>query len=1012
MVINGVTNINVPGDTDGAANGQITAQLDFPSFDFVQSAIGQYLFRLSSPVGHFTSIVKSFSVTNFPYAQSFAGNVVSNGTSTTLPNAVVLLFPPPDGQDLGHPVALAVADNSGHYTIPAPAAGTYLLFAAKSNFVASLATPTVVALAAGATVITNLSLLPATQSISGQYVDANNSSIKLPGVFIGARSEINSLIALGFTDTNGNFTIGVRPDVWDNNNSGGLIVLGHVGFDNNVFTADTTTGSVAGLTVAFPQATALFYGTVEDSLGNPLPGITIETFDGNNNVYRQDGDSDANGNYVVGAVGGLGSNDPWQVYVYIAPADFIFSQFAQGTQVALGTGQAYQYNFTALPGATNTISGNVQFNGTNVVGVGVNANATINGVQYQPGTAHTDSNGNYSINVANGDWSVSVNCYGGSDSLDSILGSGIYQCPNSQNVTINNNNGTANFTIFPPNSGQIFGYVADDYGNPVDGVSVYASDGLGDNYSTTTGGNGYYSMVVVNSAYNVTMDCGQLDSMDYQCPGTNSVSVSNDSVEADFALQLITTPTYPFTPLYDFSATTTNAIDFLTNSDGAYPYCGLVLSGNILYGTAYGGGTNGDGTVFAVNTNLTGFAAVHTFAAAAANSFGIFTNGDGAGPGGDLVLSGTALYGMAEFGGTNGNGTVYAVNTNGSGFRLLHTFSGLDQTYYTNSDGANPYAGLILAGNALYGTAEYGGTNGNGTVFAVNTNGGGFRIVHTFTALDAGTDTTNSDGAYPVDGLAVSGSMLYGTALNGGTNGYGTVFAVNTNGTGFTTLYSFTGSDDGAYPYAGLTVSSNTLYGVATYGGMWGNGTAFALNTNGAAFTVLHGFTGGDDGSGPAAGLVVSSNVVFGTASYGGSENAGTVFEINIGDTNFAVLHAFADGNDGANPEGDLILSNNILYGTASDGGANGNGTVFALSITPLPPEPAFSSPMHLSNGKFSILLNGVEGQNYTLQMSTNLISGNWTTLFVTNNATTNSFMVTDPNATNSARFYRVLVGP
>lgn len=158
MVINGVTNINVPGDTDGAANGQITAQLDFPSFDFVQSAIGQYLFRLSSPVGHFTSIVKSFSVTNFPYAQSFAGNVVSNGTSTTLPNAVVLLFPPPDGQDLGHPVALAVADNSGHYTIPAPAAGTYLLFAAKSNFVASLATPTVVALAAGATVITNLSL--------------------------------------------------------------------------------------------------------------------------------------------------------------------------------------------------------------------------------------------------------------------------------------------------------------------------------------------------------------------------------------------------------------------------------------------------------------------------------------------------------------------------------------------------------------------------------------------------------------------------------------------------------------------------------------------------------------------------------------------------------------------------------------------------------------------------------------------------------------------------------------
>jgi uncharacterized repeat protein (TIGR03803 family) len=193
--------------------------------------------------------------------------------------------------------------------------------------------------------------------------------------------------------------------------------------------------------------------------------------------------------------------------------------------------------------------------------------------------------------------------------------------------------GTADFTALPANGGQIFGYVADGYGNPVDGVNVYASDGLGDNYSTTTGGNGYYSMVVVDNTYDVTMDCGQLDSMNYQCPGTNSVSVSDDSVEADFMLQFTTTPTYPLTALYDFSATTTNAIDILTNSDGAYPYCGLVLSGNSLYGTASSGGTNGAGTVFAVNTNLTGFAAVHIFAAPAGNSLGIATNSDGGGAG-------------------------------------------------------------------------------------------------------------------------------------------------------------------------------------------------------------------------------------------------------------------------------------------------------------------------------------------------------------------------------------------
>ena len=111
----------------------------------------------------------------------------------------------------------------------------------------------------------------------------------------------------------------------------------------------------------------------------------------------------------------------------------------------------------------------------------------------------------------------------------------------------------------------------------------------------------------------------------------------------------------------------------------------------------------------------------------------------------------------------------------------------------TNSDGALPYAGLILSGNTLYGTA-IGGTNGNGTVFAINTNGMGFTTLHTFTASDPNT-ITNSDGADPFAGLILSGNTLYGTADVGGTNGTGTVFAVNTNGTGFTTLYNFTATE-------------------------------------------------------------------------------------------------------------------------------------------------------------------------------------------------------------------------
>ena len=94
FVIGGVTNFNVPGDLN-ATTGAITATLNFQNGDFVQNIVGNYLFKLSSPGGHFAPITNQFAVTNFPFPQTLTGNVVSNGTSTTLPNAIVLLFPPP-----------------------------------------------------------------------------------------------------------------------------------------------------------------------------------------------------------------------------------------------------------------------------------------------------------------------------------------------------------------------------------------------------------------------------------------------------------------------------------------------------------------------------------------------------------------------------------------------------------------------------------------------------------------------------------------------------------------------------------------------------------------------------------------------------------------------------------------------------------------------------------------------------------------------------------------------------
>jgi uncharacterized repeat protein (TIGR03803 family) len=237
-----------------------------------------------------------------------------------------------------------------------------------------------------------------------------------------------------------------------------------------------------------------------------------------------------------------------------------------------------------------------------------------------------------------------------------------------------------------------------------------------------------------------------------------------------------------------------------------------------------------------------------------------------------LILSGSTLYGTAQYGGHLGYGTVFKVSTNGTGFTILYSFAG-------GNDGANPQGGLILSGNTLYGTATVGGSSDNGTVYKVSTNGTGFGTLHSFTAIDL-TYFTNSDGAIPEGSLILSGSTLYGTANGGGSSNYGTVFAVNTGGTGFKNLHSFTGGSDGAKPYAGLILSGNTLYGTAYGGGSLGKGTAFAVNTNGTTFTTLHSFVGIGDGTRPFAGLIQSGNTLYGTAFSGGHSRNGTVFKL------------------------------------------------------------------------------------------------------------------------------------
>ena len=447
FVIGGVTNFNVPGDLN-TATGEITSVLNFQNGDFSQNIIGKYLYKLSSPSSRFTAITNLFSVTNSAYIQKITGTVVSNGTSTVVADAIVLLFPPPQSgsHGPGTPIAGAVANNSGVYTIGVPE-GNYVPLAIRNNYVANYSAAPLVTLADNSTVTTNLTLTNATASISGQVVDAANTAKGLPGVFMPVDAPINGqeYITVGFSDTNGYFTNRVISGKWSlGSDDTGLIIHGYVGYQGST----NVNSGATGVILAYPKATALVYGRVTDGSGNPLADLDMGSYDSNDGLYQSDGYTDANGDYVVGVVGGLGSSDPWWVGFDGNSSPYIFSQpdFDQNGGTNISAGQAVLANFTALP-AAYFISGNVQFNGANVVGVGVSASATINGVNYNINTVDTDANGNYTLAVANGVWSVNVSCQGGNDSLDNLLGSGNYECPDNQNITINNDNGTANFTV-------------------------------------------------------------------------------------------------------------------------------------------------------------------------------------------------------------------------------------------------------------------------------------------------------------------------------------------------------------------------------------------------------------------------------------------------------------------------------------------------------------------------------------------------------------------------------------
>jgi len=423
--------------------------------------------------------------------------------------------------------------------------------------------------------------------------------------------------------------------------------------------------------------------------------------------------------------------------------------------------------------------------------------------------------------------------------------------------------------------------------------------------------------------------------------------------------------------------------------DGSSPNAGLVIGPDrALYGTTSSGGTTtNNGTVFKINVDGSGYTVLHNFT----------NTPDGTIPLAALLFGTDGrLYGTASAGGADGLGIIFKSQLNGSSYEVLHDFNNIP-------DGAFPFAGLMQATNgALYGTAHLGGTNGQGTIFTIQTNGNGFQVLYSF--------TSSPDGATPQDPLIQGNDgALYGTTYSGGLGNRGTIFKIQLDGSGYQVLRNFTNSSEGSGPRGALLQTSDgALYGATQVGGAANIGVVFKMNPDGGGYTVLHNFNSGLDGSRPFGGLIQGlDNLLYGATGFGGTNSAGCIYRMQLGGSGYEVIHHFGGANDGGRPSGNLtrgasLGDSGVLYGTTIIGGF---GTVFAvavnpqLTITPVVTQTGTNGP---------VVLWPTFAYNYVLQTTTNLNSGPWVT--VTNGVPVTGLQLT--NLPNPSGSYFRLVWP
>jgi uncharacterized repeat protein (TIGR03803 family) len=235
-----------------------------------------------------------------------------------------------------------------------------------------------------------------------------------------------------------------------------------------------------------------------------------------------------------------------------------------------------------------------------------------------------------------------------------------------------------------------------------------------------------------------------------------------------------------------------------------------------------------------------------------------------------------------------------------------------------NPDGLIPQGALFFDGTFLYGTTLYGGTNDSGTVFKIKPDGTSYSVILNFTG-------SNGKNPQPYGSLISDGTYLYGMTSAGGANYKGVIFKILPDGTGYTKLLDFSGTVNGSMPGGGLVYDGTFLYGMASKGGLNNCGTLFKLMPDGTGFVKLLDFAV-SSGSSPVGTPIIQSGFLYGSTGQGGPQSIGTIFKILPDGSGFTKIY---DQGTSAS----LLSDGAFLYCVQSMGGVDDLGSIFKIGL-------------------------------------------------------------------------------